>query len=78
MNPVYQRHSGLCPRNKAESRSALTNEAVPPRAEPLKHHVVLMLLALDPHAHTDVVLLYKFLRLVKTSFNIKVRKFGSY
>ena len=51
----------LCPRIKAKSWPALTNEAAPPRAErleDLKHHVVPMLLALGPHAHTDVVLLY--------------------
>jgi len=74
MDPVYQQHSGLCPRIKAKSWPALTNQAAPPLAlhlEDLKHHVVPMLLALGPHAHKDVVLLYKILRLVKTSFNIK-------
>merc|ERR1719309_497292 len=30
-----------------------------------------MLLTLGPHAHTDIVLLYKVLRLIKTSFGLK-------
>ena len=74
IDPVYRLHSGLCARIKVKTYKPLESEFAPKQAktfEDLKKHVFPMLLALGPHAQSDPTLLYKILRLCKSSLGIQ-------
>ena len=74
MDPLYQQLCGLSPRIKKRPRPRPDNDLYPAQAETISElatHVVPILLALGPHASRDPVLLYKMLRICRTSLGIK-------
>ena len=73
MAPVHEKYCKLGSRTPSRHYEPLTTEGAPAQArtfEEFRDIVVPMLLTLGPYAYHDAVLLYKVLRICKSSLNI--------